>query len=90
MTQAQPFREISKNLVARFVAPLTGFCYLGQTTEVVIRASQGKHPDRPQEAIVLARGLNDRRWALLLECWNSDSTSRPPIQKVLRDLLASH
>ncbi|KAF8993115.1 hypothetical protein BDZ89DRAFT_1085898, partial [Hymenopellis radicata] len=42
------------------------------TTEVVITSSAGKHPHRPTEPQVVARGLDDNLWMVFQACWNME------------------
>ncbi|KAK0467943.1 kinase-like domain-containing protein [Desarmillaria tabescens] len=53
------------------------------TTEVVIKSSKGAHPLRPMEREVVARGLKDRLWGLLISCWAETPRHRPSIQSIL-------
>ncbi|KAG7445880.1 kinase-like protein [Guyanagaster necrorhizus] len=53
------------------------------TTEVVIKSSGGTHPIRPMEQEIVARGLDDILWRLLISCWTRTPTDRPSIQSIL-------
>jgi hypothetical protein len=48
--------------------------------------TRGELPQRPTEPEVVARGLDDRLWQLLLRCWTFDYKSRPSIQQVIDEL----
>ena len=39
-------------------------------------------PDRPMDEEVIARGLNDRLWRLMLACWNWDPARRPSMSEI--------
>ncbi|KAF5333294.1 hypothetical protein D9611_002226 [Ephemerocybe angulata] len=49
-------------------------------TEAVVKAATGKKPERPTEARIVARGLNDELWNSLLACWSLTPEERPSIQ----------
>ncbi|KAF8918399.1 kinase-like domain-containing protein [Mucidula mucida] len=56
------------------------------TTEVVITSSAGKHPRRPTEPPVIARGLDDDLWMLFEACWNMEPGNRPTVGQLLEAL----
>ena len=43
-------------------------------------------PDRPTDEEVIARGLNDRLWRLMLACWNWDPARRPSMSEIREGL----
>lgn len=59
------------------------YAYIKHTTEVVIRSASGVRPQRPTEPRIIARGLDDKLWNLLIHCWDVEPTARPNINDVL-------
>ncbi|KAF9076713.1 kinase-like domain-containing protein [Rhodocollybia butyracea] len=53
------------------------------TTEVVIRREKGELPERPREPRVMQRGLDDKLWALLEDCWRTLPVDRPKIEEII-------
>ena len=55
--------------------------------QVILKVCRdGSRPARPVEAagqLALQRGLNDRLWGLLTDCWRCDRNQRPDICEVL-------
>ncbi|KAF5322677.1 hypothetical protein D9619_001133 [Psilocybe cf. subviscida] len=43
------------------------------------RASQGTHPERPTEAEIVRRGLDEKLWTLLTRAWCVDPAGRPRV-----------
>ncbi|KAJ3903461.1 kinase-like domain-containing protein [Lentinula edodes] len=54
------------------------------TTEVVIRREKGELPERPNEARILQRGLDEQLWMLLEDCWRTTASERPKINEVIQ------
>jgi len=40
-------------------------------------------PQRPLDKEIVARGLDDKMWGLMKECWAMDPTARPAVAAVL-------
>jgi len=51
------------------------FATIRNDTAVMVKASQGGRPDRPEQSVEL--GLTDSLWALLQECWDVEPETRP-------------
>ncbi|EIN03830.1 kinase-like protein [Punctularia strigosozonata HHB-11173 SS5] len=47
---------------------------------------RGELPPQPTEPEVVANGLDDSLWSLLLDCWQTDPTKRPTIDEVIARL----
>ena len=59
--------------------------------EVILAVYNHEHPSRPpitDHATFHSRGLDDRMWALMEECWNADPDKRPTAS-ALCDLLST-
>jgi len=56
--------------------------------EVIKRVINGVH-NRPSGGNVAARGLDDRMWALMLDCWTMEPPERPTISAVFDRLCVS-
>lgn len=52
-------------------------------TEAVLRAANGRKPDRPMEEDAVSRGLNDELWNCLTQCWSLEPEERPTIADFL-------
>ncbi|KAF9255396.1 kinase-like protein [Marasmius fiardii PR-910] len=53
------------------------------------KVMNGEIPLKPTENKVIERGLDDRLWELLVECWKEDPSARPSIEEVLTRLESS-
>ncbi|KAG7100268.1 hypothetical protein E1B28_002041 [Marasmius oreades] len=54
--------------------------------EVVEHVRSGRPPPKPKETRVVERGLDDKMWELLVECWNRTPSARPEIEEILKRL----
>jgi len=61
----------------------TPFKHIRSSTEVVIRVQMGELPQQPKDPRVVARGLDDDLWALLVRCWAIKKEDRPSIRDIL-------
>ncbi|KDQ09871.1 hypothetical protein BOTBODRAFT_95627, partial [Botryobasidium botryosum FD-172 SS1] len=61
------------------------FAYINYSLQVVKNVLNGEFPDRPDDATVVEKGLNDTMWVLMLACWSIDPLQRPSA----RDLASS-
>ena len=50
--------------------------------QVVFKKAQGELPHRPQDERVVRRGLDDRMWELLCQCWAKKPNDRPTIEQL--------
>ena len=75
--------QISSDQVMTHKLP---YNHIKHGSEVVIRSSKGELPKRPNESRVVERGLDDKLWNLLLECWSKNAGERPTIENVLTRL----
>jgi hypothetical protein len=62
------------------------FSYIKSGVEVMVKASQGARPVRPTDASIINRGLDDKLWKLLTNCWMRVQNKRPNIREVLAEL----
>ncbi|TDL26203.1 kinase-like protein [Rickenella mellea] len=58
-----------------------------KSAEALRLIGDGVRPERPTGPVVVARGLDDKMWKLLEECWAQKPEDRPTIQEVLARLL---
>ncbi|KAF8331191.1 kinase-like domain-containing protein [Amanita rubescens] len=56
-----------------------------KTAQVFSEKQTGELPDRPQDERVVSRGLDDRIWKLLCQCWSKNPTDRPSIEELLAE-----
>ena len=61
------------------------FAELRSEKSVLDHAKKGKRPRRPKKYLV-HRGLDDRLWNLISQCWNHDPLARPSASSVLAEL----
>jgi len=64
---------------------LTGcvpFWYFSQDIQVAMKVIGGGLPERPCDSVVVARGLDDDMWELMLACWDVDPTQRPSARDI--------
>ncbi|KLO10995.1 hypothetical protein SCHPADRAFT_491395 [Schizopora paradoxa] len=54
--------------------------------DLVTALQNQQHPARPTDPSVVARGLDDRLWALLTKCWAFEPSERPSIFEVSEEL----
>ena len=54
--------------------------------QVVFKKAQGELPNRPKDEHVVRRGLDDRMWELLCQCWVKKPNDRLTIEQLLVQL----
>jgi hypothetical protein len=52
----------------------------------VAKMTHGELPKRPTEPEVVANGLDDTLWDLLMDCWKADPQERPTIDQLIARL----
>ncbi|KAJ8077723.1 hypothetical protein PM082_002156 [Marasmius tenuissimus] len=62
------------------------FPQIKHSLEVMMNVAKGENPERPTEERVVERGLDDKMWQLMTECWNREPSARPGIEEVLASL----
>ncbi|KAK7019397.1 hypothetical protein VNI00_018086 [Paramarasmius palmivorus] len=68
-------------LFYEIITGLVPFHDLSKEAAVLLAILQGKRPSRPLDGVV-----PDELWSLMNDCWNSDPTSRPTAEDILRRL----
>ncbi|KAG5637004.1 hypothetical protein H0H81_006148 [Sphagnurus paluster] len=62
------------------------FPELNQNYAVVIKVAKGERPNQPKENHIVERGLDDRMWSLMEDCWQQDPRDRPTAVEVVARL----
>ena len=57
-----------------------------KSIHVVFKKGRGELPNRPKDERVVRRGLDDRMWELLCQCWSKEPNDRPPIKELVKQL----
>ena len=52
------------------------------TTDVIIKLFTGEMPPRPEDPVVIARGLDDNLWLLTQRCWSTTTKERPSTRDI--------
>jgi len=66
------------------------FSYLSESTPSIFKmVLDGKFPERPLDKDVVSRGLDDKMWGLMENCWNINPTQRPSAAVILDHLEAA-
>jgi hypothetical protein len=81
--QCLPRSHVNTPTTLQLITHQAPYSHIKQTTEVVIKSSQGDRPCRPADGRVIDRGLDDKLWYLLTQCWATDPKTRPTIQNVV-------
>ncbi|GLB39224.1 putative protein kinase activity [Lyophyllum shimeji] len=50
---------------------------------VMLKVKEGQRPSRPSGQVHLDRGLTDRTWKLMGDCWKHDPNDRPHVCQIL-------
>jgi hypothetical protein len=51
--------------------------------QVILQPAHGGLPARPYDRIILKRGLDDRTWTVMTDCWIFKAYNRPDMQDVM-------
>jgi len=65
------------------------FSEIRQDTAVTYRVWNGEFPKRPQDDEIVARGLDDTMWGLMMDCWNVAPEQRPSATDIVSRLTAA-
>jgi hypothetical protein len=57
-----------------------------KSIHVVFKKGDGELPNRPKDERVVGRGLDDRMWELLCQCWSKKPDDRPSIEELVQRL----
>ncbi|KDQ07854.1 hypothetical protein BOTBODRAFT_590033 [Botryobasidium botryosum FD-172 SS1] len=57
-----------------------------QETMVIVKVWEGELPQRPCDDKTIARGLDDKMWQLMTDCWHSTPSKRPSVAHVVARL----
>ena len=66
------------------------YANIDRDVEVYYLKDDGLLPDRPQDERVIKRGLDNRMWELLCECWSISPEDRPTIDELSAKLSEGH
>lgn len=62
------------------------FANMKKTHQVISRKREAGLPDRPRDKRVIDRGLDEKMWNLLCQCWSKDPKSRIKVERLVKKL----
>jgi len=62
------------------------FSDIWQPTHVAQKVVRGDFPERPRDDDIIARGLDDNMWGLMIKCWDMNPSLRPTAADILSRL----
>ncbi|KAF8351806.1 hypothetical protein F5887DRAFT_912476 [Amanita rubescens] len=68
------------------------YANIKKTAQVVAKKRESGLPDRPQDERIIERGLDDKMWNILCQCWSKNPSNRIKVDKLVtsfRSLLPS-
>ncbi|KAG6911105.1 hypothetical protein DXG01_003845 [Tephrocybe rancida] len=93
LLQSEDEVEEAYNTKATDVFAWAGICYeLSNPVAIMARIVQGHTPTRPETDNIAwrMRGLNERVWNLMKECWHFKPSTRPDMTQILLKLTAEN
>jgi len=68
------------------------YANIKKTAHVIAKKRESVLPDRPQDERIIERGLDDKMWNILCQCWSKNPSNRIKVDKLVtsfRSLLLS-